>query len=94
MHAKEVGQKVEPNTGTEQLSHSSRSTSPDGSAPLQPVETEEIVYPNRAKTAVIMICLYISMFLVALDRTILATAIPRITDEFNSIDVCIILFFR
>lgn len=45
------------------------------------------MYPNGPKTAVIMICLYISMFLVALDRTILATAIPSISNEFNSIDV-------
>jgi hypothetical protein len=91
MDAKEIDQKVEPHTGTDQASDSSRSTSPDGGAPLEPVETEEMVYPSKAKTAVIMICLYISMFLVALDRTIIATAIPRITDEFHSIDVSIIL---
>lgn len=86
--SKETGQKVEPHSTTE-LSHSSRSTSSDGGAPLQRAETEEIVYPSGPKTAVIMICLYISMFLVALDRTILATAIPRITDEFDSIGVSI-----
>ncbi|QDS68975.1 hypothetical protein FKW77_008988 [Venturia effusa] len=78
-------QKVEPHSTTE-LSDSSRSTTSDGGAPLQRAETEEVVYPSGPKTAVIMACLYISMFLVALDRTILATAIPRITDEFNSID--------
>jgi hypothetical protein len=49
--------------------------------------SHQIPYTDIEKTAVIMLCLYISMFLVALDRTILATAIPRITDEFNSIDV-------
>jgi len=30
--------------------------------------------------------MYLSIFLVALDRTIIATAIPKITDEFNSIE--------
>lgn len=68
---------------------SSRAMSPelDGEK-LRPVETSasEIVYPNKAKTLVIMLCLYISMFLVALDRTIIATAIPRITDQFHSIN--------
>ena len=32
-----------------------------------------------------MLCNYLSLFLVALDRTIITTAIPRITDEFNSL---------
>jgi hypothetical protein len=43
------------------------------------------VYPSAAKTAVIMVSLYISIFLVALDRTIIGPAIPAITNEFNSI---------
>lgn len=59
---------------------------------MQRAETEEMVYPSGPKTAVIMSCLYISIFLVALDRTILATAIPTITNDFNSIDVSIINF--
>jgi EmrB/QacA subfamily drug resistance transporter len=42
-------------------------------------------YPSGAKTAVIMVSLYISIFLVALDRTIIGPAIPAITNEFNSI---------
>ena len=33
-----------------------------------------------------MIGVYLSTFLVALDRTIIAAAIPKITDEFNSIE--------
>lgn len=43
-------------------------------------------YPSPAKTAVIMFSLYISIFLVALDRTILGPAIPAITNEFHSLD--------
>lgn len=60
---------------------------PDDGAKLEEVQTEDVQYPSGAKVLVIMGSLYISMFLVALDRTIIATAIPRITDEFNSIDV-------
>jgi hypothetical protein len=43
-------------------------------------------YPGPAKLAVIMASLYISIFLIALDRTIIGVAIPRLTDEFHSID--------
>ncbi|KAL2075393.1 hypothetical protein VTL71DRAFT_336 [Oculimacula yallundae] len=49
-------------------------------------EEEEEVYPPWKKVAVIMIAVYCTMFIVALDRTILGTAIPQITDEFNSIN--------
>lgn len=41
--------------------------------------------PRTAKFWTIMLCNYLSLFLVALDRTIITTAIPRITDEFNSL---------
>jgi len=55
---------------------------------LKRTETREsqIEYPQGPKLLVIILCLYMSMFLIALDRTIIATAIPRITDTFNSID--------
>jgi hypothetical protein len=43
-------------------------------------------YPGPAKLAVIMASLYISIFLIALDRTIIGVAIPRLTDEFHSIN--------
>ncbi|PCG92270.1 Major facilitator superfamily domain, general substrate transporter [Penicillium occitanis (nom. inval.)] len=46
---------------------------------------EDTVYPTGLKPASIMISLYLATFLVALDRTIIATAIPQITDEFNSL---------
>jgi len=45
-----------------------------------------IVYPPTKKAAVIMLSLYLTVFLVALDRTIIGTAIPKITDEFDSFD--------
>lgn len=43
-------------------------------------------YPRSFKLAMIIVALVLSIFLVALDMTIVATAIPRITDEFHSLD--------
>ncbi|KAF4624131.1 hypothetical protein G7Y89_g14042 [Cudoniella acicularis] len=43
-------------------------------------------YPTGAKLAMIMISLFLAIFLVALDRTIIATAIPQITNDFDSLD--------
>ncbi|KAI9810458.1 MAG: hypothetical protein M1827_006234 [Pycnora praestabilis] len=48
-------------------------------------DEEEIQYPHGLKLLSIITALYLSMFLVALDRTIIATAIPRITDDFDSL---------
>lgn len=46
---------------------------------------DEAVYPGGVKLAIIVVALCLSVFLVALDNTIIATAIPKITDEFNSL---------
>ena len=43
-------------------------------------------YPRALKLTFIVVALVLSMFLVALDMTIVATAIPRITDEFHSLN--------
>ena len=48
-------------------------------------EEEDSNYPHGAKLWVILLALCLSVFLVALDQTIIATAIPKITDHFNSI---------
>ncbi|OGM45861.1 MFS toxin efflux pump [Aspergillus bombycis] len=42
-------------------------------------------YPPLPRVIMITIALYLAIFLVALDRTIIATAIPRITDTFHSL---------
>lgn len=47
---------------------------------------DESEYPKGAKLAVITMALCFSVFLVALDNTIIATAIPRITDHFKALD--------
>jgi len=51
--------------------------------PSQPNDLSR--YPSPAKTALIMFSLYISIFLVALDRTIIGPAIPAITNQFHSL---------
>nr|ARP51716.1 toxin efflux transporter MFS [Phyllosticta cirsii] len=42
-------------------------------------------YPSKMKLTIIMIALCLVVFLMALDNAIIATAIPRITTEFNSL---------
>ncbi|QDS72672.1 hypothetical protein FKW77_002901 [Venturia effusa] len=56
----------------------------DESGELERVESS--VYPSGWKMLSIMLGVALAMFLVALDMTIVATAIPRITDEFKSLD--------
>ncbi|KAK7555885.1 MFS gliotoxin efflux transporter glia [Phyllosticta citricarpa] len=53
-------------------------------AKLEPVVSSE--YPTGLKLAIIVIAVILAIFLVALDMTIVATAIPKITDDFNSLD--------
>ncbi|KAI5457117.1 major facilitator superfamily domain-containing protein [Mariannaea sp. PMI_226] len=43
-------------------------------------------YPSGVKMLFIVVALVLSMFLVALDMTIVATAIPKITDEFKGLE--------
>jgi hypothetical protein len=80
-------------------STASTSTSPTEKTPVADVadkpaqlvedeyeDAEKNYRPKTLKFWTIMISVYLSMFLVGLDRTIIATAIPRITDEFHSIE--------
>ncbi|TVY40626.1 Rubrofusarin-specific efflux pump [Lachnellula subtilissima] len=58
-----------------------------GSPPIATGQHEsEDEFPGPKKLFLIMLGVYLSMFLVALDRTIIGTAIPKITDDFHSID--------
>lgn len=43
-------------------------------------------YPTKLPLAMIVVALCLAVFLMALDMTIVATAIPRITDEFHSLN--------
>ncbi|KAL4972517.1 major facilitator superfamily domain-containing protein [Aspergillus desertorum] len=51
-----------------------------------PVGDTDDGYPNGARLAAIVLSLMLGMFLVALDNTILGTAIPKITDEFHDLN--------
>ena len=48
--------------------------------------SDEPEYPSGAKLGIIVASLCLSVFLMALDNTIIATAIPKITDHFKAID--------
>jgi hypothetical protein len=48
-------------------------------------DDDEIEYPGGLKLVLITLALCLAVFLVALDNTIIATAIPKITDRFNSL---------
>ncbi|VUC21462.1 unnamed protein product, partial [Clonostachys rosea] len=49
-------------------------------------DAERNYKPKTLKFWTILIGMYLSLFLVALDRMIIATAVPKITDEFKSIN--------
>lgn len=71
--------------------HNSTLTKPAGSASLldQPTfndVTGNTKYPAGISLVLIIVSLCSSVFLVALDATIIATAIPTITSQFNSLD--------
>jgi hypothetical protein len=51
---------------------------------VAPPAPEAQTYPTGLKLLAITAPLYMSIFLVALDRTIVATAVPHITDDFKS----------
>ncbi|KAK4240547.1 major facilitator superfamily domain-containing protein [Achaetomium macrosporum] len=51
-----------------------------------PAEKDTIAYPSGATLAVVIVALALSVFLSALDIAIVATAIPKITDEFRGLD--------
>jgi MFS family permease len=51
-----------------------------------PVGSDNDLYqPKTIKFWSILACNFLALFLVALDRTIIATAVPKITDEFQSL---------
>ncbi|KAJ6111411.1 major facilitator superfamily domain-containing protein [Penicillium sp. IBT 18751x] len=60
-------------------------------APVQDIEkdvqavSKEPEYPPLSKVIIIILALYLAVFLVALDQTIIGVAIPKITDQFKSI---------
>ncbi|KAM0427181.1 hypothetical protein ACHAPT_007608 [Fusarium lateritium] len=51
---------------------------------MMPTEKADVVYPSGVKLVLLMTSVFIGMFLVALDKLIISTAIPAITDEFHA----------
>ncbi|KAK7419760.1 hypothetical protein QQX98_003132 [Neonectria punicea] len=51
-----------------------------------PEKVDDFVYPSGFRLALLMTSAFICMFLVALDKLIIATAIPAITNEFHAAD--------
>lgn len=64
-----------------------KETTKDETKSIEPAndsaETPE--YPTAWKATLIIGAVFLSVFLVALDQTIIGTAIPRITDQFRSV---------
>ncbi|KAJ6079513.1 hypothetical protein N7467_009266 [Penicillium canescens] len=50
------------------------------------VKEDDSQFPTGIRLAVIIVSILFAMFLVALDRTIIATAVPRIANQFNALD--------
>jgi hypothetical protein len=48
-------------------------------------DTKEPEYPPLSRALIVILALYLVVFLVALDQTIIGVAIPKITDQFKSI---------
>ncbi|TFB03592.1 Efflux pump roqT [Trichoderma ghanense] len=57
----------------------------DNEAGPAPDSAEDNYKPKSLKFWLIIVSAFVSMFLVALDRTIISTAIPTITDDFHSL---------
>ncbi|KAJ3521976.1 hypothetical protein NM208_g13055 [Fusarium decemcellulare] len=51
---------------------------------MMPTEKVDVVYPTGIRLALLMTSIFIGMFLVALDKLIISTAVPAITDEFHA----------
>ncbi|KAK3990910.1 putative efflux system protein [Cladorrhinum sp. PSN332] len=77
----------EENEKQTSLSRKQTAASNAGSNPLHQVQTREDgeEYPAGMKLALIVLALCLSVFVMALDNSIISTAIPKITDQFQSL---------
>ncbi|KAJ6605127.1 hypothetical protein B0H10DRAFT_2440230 [Mycena sp. CBHHK59/15] len=76
------------------MSHTHLKTEKADYAPVDDMPTNgEDDYPHGIKLALLTLVLCLSVFLVALDNTIIATAIPKITDQFESLDDMGVVWF-
>ncbi|KAJ7227691.1 putative MFS multidrug transporter [Mycena rebaudengoi] len=80
-----------PSNGVETLDDSperslSEKEKADDPRPDAAATNEDDDFPHGLKLVLLVVALCLSVFLVALDNTIIATAIPKITDHFQSLD--------
>jgi EmrB/QacA subfamily drug resistance transporter len=71
-----------PSTATSTSEQSTEKPASD----LTKMQSKEHVYPPNSKVIPIMAGIFLAAFLTSLDRLIIATAIPAITNAFNSLD--------
>lgn len=84
---------LEPEKKEAELTAIERASSPEDEKAVEEITAapevregdDEAVYPTGIKLFLVTIALCLSVFLVALDNTIIATAIPKITDRFQSL---------
>jgi hypothetical protein len=61
------------------------SSDTDAKDAASPPPEDTTAYPSGLKLALLIASIFVSLFLISLDRLIVATAIPAITNEFNSV---------
>ncbi len=76
-HMKEMGASDDDNAAEKKI---------EALGPDEDDEDDDSRYPKKMQFALISAALCFSVFCMALDNTIIATAIPRITDEFHAIN--------
>ncbi|TAQ90885.1 hypothetical protein B7494_g813 [Chlorociboria aeruginascens] len=84
--------KTEKDIGNNSLTDNERETQKDEQAvenggPIAEEQDDSGEYPDATRMVFIVVALVLSIFLVSLDLTIVATAIPKITDEFQGLDL-------
>lgn len=71
-------------TSVDETKPEPNSTDKDGSTTEEEQE-DETQYPGGTRLGLVMLALCLAVFLLSLDNSIISTAIPKITDEFNSL---------
>ncbi|CAK7243290.1 MAG: hypothetical protein STHCBS139747_004807 [Sporothrix thermara] len=73
-------------TASTDVEKNNEAREPDAKAADQPAGGNAIEYPKGTKLYFIVMALVLTTLLVAMDMTIVATEIPKITDEFHGLD--------
>lgn len=73
-------EKAPPTSGSSSTDDAQGQSKPEDGKPQEPEQVER----TKLKTVLIMVALMMAVFLAALDVTIITTALPTISEEFNS----------